>query len=292
MNATSSAPVERISGPVELNARVSSSPDDGKGGPRQQWIDVSFVNAPVTLSYISFHNYYCASITISHTSMRAEGDPLMQLHMKGRAPTWQVVVPKLALMAAAHHEDDAQSYHELSALHFAPEFDHRRVTRLRICCLQPSPMWREYGLRDLKFYSIEPPAAPSLLPPPSLSTTERELAATILDHVVDLAHVAQQIRQTIAAGKAASICADAAAGGSRANARRAERELVPYVVGEFSDELRLCSLDAATASSAASSGSKAGSGGACGGMGMLERRAAMPPRDHTSAAGFDGMAPT
>ena len=47
---------------VPLEARIVSSPADenDKGGPRQHWIDVSFTAAPVALSYIAFHNYYCA----------------------------------------------------------------------------------------------------------------------------------------------------------------------------------------------------------------------------------------
>lgn len=278
---------------------VSAPDDNSKGGPRQQWLDVSFVNAPVVLSYISFHNYYCAAITISHTSMRAEGDPLMQLHMKGRAPTWQVVVPKLALMAAAHHEDDAQRYHELTTSHFAHDFDHRRVTRLRICCLQPSPTWREYGLRSLRFYSIEQPIVPSLQPAPSLSPAERELAATIVDHLVDLSQVALQIRRTVAAAKSARPAVASAA------ARQAERELAPYVVGEFGDELRLCSIDSLAGQRSAASGSCASSAGsrivtsgvgACGGGmlgGMLERFASAPaPRDHVPSSFACGDAPS
>ena len=52
-----------LSQPVQLEARiVSSSPEDETAGtgPRHQWIDVTFAGAPVSLSYISFHNYYCA----------------------------------------------------------------------------------------------------------------------------------------------------------------------------------------------------------------------------------------
>ena len=243
---------------VLLDARITSSPDDGKGGPRQQWIDVSFASAPVALSYIAFRNYYCAAITISHTSMRAEGDPLLQLHMKGRSPTWQVVVPKLALMAAPHHEDDAERYHELTTSHFAPEFDHRRVTRLRICCLQPSPMWREYGLRDLRFYTIEQPPAPSLQAPPSLSPAQRELAETIVDQLIELKQIGQEIRETIAAAKLAKMRPSRVGGGgarlgggrysniggTQATARAGvDHDIVPYVVGEWNDELRLVSID-------------------------------------------------
>lgn len=153
-------------------------------------------------------------------------------------PTWQVVVPKLALMASPHCEDDAQRYHELSTVHFAPDFDHRRVTRLRICCLQPSPTWREYGLRQLRFYTIEQPVAPMPPPPPSLSPVQRDLAATVLDHLVDLAQTAEQIRQTMAAVRNSRPIAGGYAT-SRRSANAANHDLAPYLVGEWSDELQL-----------------------------------------------------
>ena len=227
--------------PVLLDARVTSGgEDENKTGPRQQWIDVSFSAAPVSLAYISFYNYYCASITISHTSTRAENDPKAQLHMKGRAPTWQVAVPKLALMSSPHCEDDAQRYHELTKSHFAPEFDHARVTRLRICCLQPSPTWREYGLRQLRFYGIEHPSTPVVTQAPSLSTAERDLASTVVDHLLDLAHISHQLRQTIASASSNRQSAYSVGAGAPAPRRTAaDGELAPYFIGEWTDELKL-----------------------------------------------------
>ena len=156
--------------------------------------------------------------------------------MQGRKPSWQAAMPKLQLMAMAHCEDDAQRYHELTTAHFTKDFDNRHVTRLRICCLQPSPTWREYGLRQLRFYTVEMPSAPSLAPTPTLSAAERELAATVVDHLVELSQMTHQIRQTISTAKA-SRCGP---GMPRAPTRApGERELAPYIVGEWSDELRL-----------------------------------------------------
>ena len=196
---------------VLLEARITSTDaTDGNnnGGPRQQWIDISFPSPnPVQLSYICFHNYYSAAITISHTTTRADGDPLTPAHHKGRSPAWQVVVPKLTLMVDPHYEDDAQKYHELSGAHFAKDFDTKRVTRLRICCLQPSPLWKEYGLHHLRFYSIEAPPAPSVQPPPSLTPAERDLAATMVEQLIGLGSIASQIRTTVASGVAASSAA-------------------------------------------------------------------------------------
>ena len=66
------------------------------------------------LSYVCFHNFYTSAITISHTTVRTDDS--------GRSPHWQVVLPKLTLMADPHCEDDAQRYHEL--MHSS---QHRRL---------------------------------------------------------------------------------------------------------------------------------------------------------------------
>jgi hypothetical protein len=243
---------------VLLDARVTSSaPEADTGGPRQQWIDVTFPAAPVSLAAICFQNYYCAAITVSHTGQSADSDPLAQLQVKGRAPAWTVAVDKHTLMADPHCEDDAQLYHELTVAHFATNFDHRRVTRLRICCLQPSPSWREYGLRQLRFDSIERPPTPTLQPSPSLTVAERELSETVLEQLVGLGKVAEDIRETIsnrasvaaaAHHGAASIPAAHASSSSADPSRRARSDvyhtappgsLAPYLVGEWNDELRL-----------------------------------------------------
>lgn len=247
-----------------LETRISSSsPESGEGGtsvggPRQQWLDITFPNAPVLLSYIAFHNYYTAAITISHTVVRSDDST--------RAPQWQVVVPKFTLMADPHCEDDAERYHELKhGIHLASEFDHRRVTRLRICCLQPSPLWREYGLRQLRFYSVEVPLIPSLQPPPSLTPAERDMASSAVEQLVGLGVVASQIRTTIAGGVAAvntmreatrsvfdggSIGSAAVGGGTSSSvsgggaaSRRTEPTLAPYIIGEWNDEWRLTNAD-------------------------------------------------
>lgn len=88
-----------------LEARVTVTTETTRStGPRQHLIEVSFPAAPVSLYAICFANYYCAAISVSHTHTRSESDPLLPPHMKGRAPTWQVVVPKLALMTDPHCE--------------------------------------------------------------------------------------------------------------------------------------------------------------------------------------------
>ena len=273
---------------VPVEARVSASSPDASsasaagGGPRQQWMDVTFADAPVGITHMSFFNYYCAAITISHTTMALgdiDGRLSKQAEQMGMRPAWTVVVPKLTLMADPHCEDDAQSYHELTTAHFMPGFDHRRVTRLRICCLQPSPAWREYGLRELRFYRTEVAPTPPLQPTPNLTAAERDLAATVLEQIVGLGQIASEIRMTMSAASASShekahvkpalggssSGSSSAGAGSRSNATAAPPRtaslsaasrrlpadhpsaspLAPYLVGEWNDELRLTGLDSA-----------------------------------------------
>jgi hypothetical protein len=59
-------------------------------------------------------------------------------------------------------QDDAEAYHEIKQMHFSADFDFQHTTRLRICCIQPSPNWKEYGLRQLRFYSFELPGSPAV----------------------------------------------------------------------------------------------------------------------------------
>eukprot|EP00900_Chrysochromulina_parva_P015365 jgi/Chrpa1/2382/Chrysochromulina_OHIO_Genome00009350-RA len=269
-----------MSGARVLEAHVVSSWSEAPGGgPRQHLIDVAFPGAPVAVDYISFRNFYTAAITVSHTGVRAEDDPLQPMHAKGRPPSWQVAVPRVTLMANPHCEDDAQRYHELAhALHFAKDFDHRRVTRLRICCIQPSPSWREYGLKQLRFYSLEPPSVPALQPPPSLTDAQRDLAAAVLDQLISLGQVAGALRRDIATGAGASCssteragpatrggsCASCGScgssggsGGCSFGTRRVENgahALAPYLVGEWNDELRLALVDGSALSTTAGAG--------------------------------------
>ena len=194
-----------------------------------------------------------AAITINHTTVRAESDPLVPIHMKGRTPVWQLVLPKHALMAHPHCEDDAQHYHELDTSQFHHDFDARRVTRLRICCFQPSPLWKEYGLRNVRFWSVELPTPPTLQqPPPNLTSAHKELASTIAEHMMDLANITQQIHETIATAKQSSRRGRS---GRRSASDDDLSDVVPYILGEWNDELRLVpkASSSSTPSNAASS---------------------------------------
>ena len=87
--------------PVLLEATIRTVPAESESGPRRHLIEVSFGGAPVTVEHISFCNYYCSAITVSHASMtKAE----LQGNSRASESAWKVVVPKLTLMADPHCE--------------------------------------------------------------------------------------------------------------------------------------------------------------------------------------------
>ena len=152
---------------MEALQHVVLPSDDGAEGapstaPQQQYIDVHFANAPVHLHWIAFENYYCASLTILHCAQPAAAAGTSADGAAGAsAEVWTPVVERLALMVNPHIESDAQAWHELHSSAFAPGFDAAATTRLRFCLCQPSPMWREHGLRKLTFYTARPPGPPA-----------------------------------------------------------------------------------------------------------------------------------
>lgn len=98
--------------------------------PCRIYQDITFAD-PVTLSSLVFRNYYTYSITIKHRPARGP---------------WVTLVSDLTLMRSPHFENDAQDWH-------AVEVSQVPVTNLRFYLNQPSPVWRHFGLKDIRCYS-------------------------------------------------------------------------------------------------------------------------------------------
>ena len=90
-----------MSAPVLLESMIRTVTSDTESGPRRHIIEVSFAGAPVTVQHVSFYNYYCSAITVSHTSMSKVE---LQTYAKASEAAWTVVIPKLTLMADPHCE--------------------------------------------------------------------------------------------------------------------------------------------------------------------------------------------
>ena len=222
-----------------------STPAPGlERAPRRQYMDIDFTDAPVDLHWLTFENYYTASVTVLAS----------EVHPTNKQVRWVPLVTKLRLMAHCHAEADAQMWHKLHVSQFEPGFDAKRVVRLRICMSQPSPSWRSHTLHHLAFYTVQPLAVPELLPEPELGQADRERCAKLAGGLAELATLAHAIRSTlaevappppssppppVAAAQAFGCDGDSGSSGVDGGVGGAPPpiECAPYVLGEWEDEV-------------------------------------------------------
>ena len=107
-----------------------------------QVIDVH-MHSPTTesIQYITFQNYYTYSVTIKFQTR-----PVLGKRQSG----WKTCVKDLKLMPNCHCEQGSQGGVILSEKQFLNSLDG--VTQLRIILKQPSPHWREFGIRNLRCF--------------------------------------------------------------------------------------------------------------------------------------------
>jgi hypothetical protein len=185
--------------PRALHAVITPGAPEAGRGPHQAFIDVHFPEAPVDLQWITFENYYSASISILHSPQPAP-TPAGGSSSDSSATRWVPVVDNLPLMANPHCEDDAQAWHEIHASQFSREFDAARTMFLRIFLSQPSPLWREHTLRKIAFYMASSAAPPApALPLPHLSGPAADRCALLLERIGEVTNAARKIRATLAA---------------------------------------------------------------------------------------------
>lgn len=197
---------------------MRTPPSAGSRLPLRQYVDIDFPEAPVDLHWIAFENYYTATVSV-HSA---------EVHPSTNKVRWMPVISRLQLMADCHTEDDAQEWHRLHVSAFEPDFDPKRVLRLRIHMQQPSPSWRSHTLNHLAFYTLEPLVVPALAPEPELSRADRERCAKLAGALAELSTMAHVIRSTLS---------PVAPQGSGEAAAGALDGYAPYVVGEWEDEL-------------------------------------------------------
>eukprot|EP01028_Stygiella_incarcerata_P005794 TRINITY_DN2405_c0_g1_i1.p1 TRINITY_DN2405_c0_g1~~TRINITY_DN2405_c0_g1_i1.p1 ORF type:complete len:205 (+),score=32.19 TRINITY_DN2405_c0_g1_i1:62-676(+) len=88
------------------------------------------LTTPRMVNFLEFENYYAAQVSI--TTRRKGSD------------AWSQVVRDVTLMNNVHVENEGQLHHRIP-------FDfHHPVTEVRVFFWQPSPVWKEYGLRNVK----------------------------------------------------------------------------------------------------------------------------------------------
>ena len=125
-------------------------PDPGNGTRPSgcQVIDVEFRSPTLnTIGCISFRNYYTHSLTLKYQRRISKSKSDQQ---------WKTCIRTLQLMPNCHCERGSENLIVLNKAHFGG-IQLENVTRLRLILRQPSPDWSQFGIRDLKCYSVSSP---------------------------------------------------------------------------------------------------------------------------------------
>ncbi|CAC5415807.1 nicolin-1-like isoform X1 [Mytilus californianus] len=136
-------------------------------------IDINFPNIsnpessnPISVSIcervgeIHFKNSYTAFITV-----RAKFKAQAENGEVGGDAKWKTCVRRFRLMPNPHMEEGSQDYFCLGKKHFMNELSN--ITQLRVILQQPSPVWKDFRIEELKLYRSaemnKTPALPSWL---------------------------------------------------------------------------------------------------------------------------------
>nr|XP_022298260.1 nicolin-1-like isoform X5 [Crassostrea virginica] len=148
-------------------------------------IDVTFpnVSTPETLTVpvsfcervgeICFRNYYTAYISIRVKFKAAPDNGTESGEVK-----WKTCVRKMRLMPSPHKESGSQDYFTISKKQFS--FEVSNISGMRIILQQPSPVWKEFRIEDLRLYRSsemmsKPPPLPAWLTEDSPNSTKHKL---------------------------------------------------------------------------------------------------------------------
>eukprot|EP00658_Telonema_sp_P-2_P022667 TRINITY_DN19060_c0_g1_i4.p1 TRINITY_DN19060_c0_g1~~TRINITY_DN19060_c0_g1_i4.p1 ORF type:complete len:219 (-),score=42.12 TRINITY_DN19060_c0_g1_i4:289-945(-) len=114
--------------PVVLGDQVRSRPKR----PCHVHQDLT-LNPPSKIKFITFQNYYCGSIGLE-VQYAGEHD-------------WHTVLNDHSLMLDCHLENDAQQWHTIDSNQLGCGSEVRAV---RFILRQPSPLWKSFGLAEIK----------------------------------------------------------------------------------------------------------------------------------------------
>ncbi|XP_053377523.1 nicolin-1-like isoform X3 [Mercenaria mercenaria] len=104
---------------------------------------------------IHFKNSYTAYLTVKAKCR-------IQDSKDGNEMRWRTCVKKMKLMSSPHVEAGAQDYFVITRKHM--QFELVNVSALRIILQQPSSVWKEFKIEDLKIYRSSESGRPNPLP--------------------------------------------------------------------------------------------------------------------------------
>lgn len=137
-------------------------------------IDVTFPNvSSPEVGEICFKNYYTAYVSIRVKFKAAPENGAEAGEIK-----WKTCVRRMRLMPSPHKESGSQDYFAISKKQFS--FDISNISAMRIILQQPSPVWKEFRIEDLRLYRSsemlsKPPPLPAWLTEDSANSTKHKL---------------------------------------------------------------------------------------------------------------------
>ncbi|WAR25639.1 NICN1-like protein [Mya arenaria] len=119
-------------------------------------IDVSLSNIiNPEVGEIHFKNSYTAYLTVKAKSK-------IQDSKDGGEVKWRTCVRKMRLMPSPHVEAGSQDFFVITRKQMS--FDLVNVSALRLILQQPSPVWKEFKIEDLKIFRSSESSRPNPLP--------------------------------------------------------------------------------------------------------------------------------
>ncbi|XP_076447702.1 nicolin-1-like isoform X2 [Babylonia areolata] len=148
LNCTMKAPVNLTVGEIKVDMLCGC-----------KVIDITFPNImSPEVGEIRFKNYYVATLTIK-AKFRADQTP----RESGEQPKWRTCLKRVKLMPDPHSEAGSHDYFSFTPKQFRCELSN--VNALRVILQQPSPVWREFKLEDLRLFRS--PGGPKTSPLPA-----------------------------------------------------------------------------------------------------------------------------
>ncbi|XP_060082218.1 nicolin-1-like isoform X1 [Ylistrum balloti] len=124
-------------------------------------IDITFPNVTnPEVGEIHFKNSYVAYLTV-----RVKQKPVPQEAGSDSVTPeikWRTCVRRMRLMPNPHCEAGSQDYFCISRKHFS--FDLNQLTGVRLILMQPSPVWKDFRLEEIKLYRSSESNRPQPLP--------------------------------------------------------------------------------------------------------------------------------
>ncbi|XP_062842959.1 nicolin-1 [Trichomycterus rosablanca] len=99
---------------------------------------------PVNIQEISFKNYYTAFLTVRVLKKESGNDE--------RFAKWLTCVRNYSLMSSPHTEGGSQDYFSIYRQQMLTEPDN--VLTVRLILRQPSSVWLNFNIEDIKLYSV------------------------------------------------------------------------------------------------------------------------------------------